>query len=119
MSWMDYLFGTASRVAKKTFGDLRAEFQAGKEGKPSPGAKQRAPAPASRPAGPPWWQVLKVPRGATLAEVTAAYRELARQNHPDKVAHLSEQIRRVADQETRRINAAYEEAQKALGGRRR
>lgn len=53
-----------------------------------------------------------------MPEAAAAYRELIQKNHPDKVAQLSERIRRVAEEETRRINAAYAEAQRVLGGSR-
>src|SRR4051794_41056940 len=116
MSWFDYIFGVTSQAAKKTWGDMAAEFQAGREGKPSPRDKQRPKAPGpQRPAGPPWWEVLQLPRGASLKQASIAYRELVQKNHPDKVAHLSERIRRVADEETRRINAAYAEAQRMLG----
>lgn len=118
MGWLDFIFGVASRSAKKTFGGLRAEFEAGKAGRPSPHTQpQRTPAPPSVRSGPAWWVVLGVPQGASLAQVTAAYRSLIQKNHPDKVAHLSETIRRVADTETRRINAAYGEAQRMLKGR--
>jgi DnaJ-domain-containing protein 1 len=123
MGWLDFFFGAASRSAKKTFGGLRAEFEAGKAGRPSPTAPQRRAAqqrgPVQVPArpGPAWWVVLGLPQGASLAQVTAAYRDLIQKNHPDKVAHLSETIRRVAETETRRINAAYEEAQRMLKGR--
>jgi len=114
MGWLDFAFGVASQAAKK----LHAEYQAGKTGQPSPAAAKRraSPVPAQRPVGPGWWEILQVPRGASLRQVTAAYRDLMAKNHPDKVAHLSERIRRVADEETRRINAAYEAAQRALGG---
>jgi DnaJ-domain-containing protein 1 len=116
MSWLDYAFGVASRAAKKTLGEMKEEYQAGREGRPSPKAAARPDSgPAPRPAGPSWWEVLKVPRGASLREAAAAYRELIQKNHPDKVAHLSERIRKVADEETRRINAAYAEARRMLG----
>lgn len=116
MSWLDFAFGVASKAAKK----LHAEYEAGRDGRPSPAQEQQRPAAASlrptAPQGPPWWEILRVPRGATLKEVTVAYRELIAQNHPDKVAHMSERIRRVADEETRRINAAYETARRVLKG---
>ena len=116
MSWLDYLFGVTSRAAKNTWSEMRSEYQAGREGRPSPQSAQRpSPAAAPRHAGPAWWEVLKLPRGASLQEAAAAYRDLIQKNHPDKVAHLSERIRRVADEETRRINAAYEEARRMLG----
>jgi hypothetical protein len=113
LSWLDFAFGVASRTAKK----LHAEFEAGRKGEPSPAEEQRRRASVPRqsaPHGPPWWEILRVPRGASLREVTAAYRDLIAQSHPDKVAHLSERIRRVADEETRRINAAYEAARRVL-----
>lgn len=113
MSWLDFAFGVASRTAKK----LHAEYQAGKDGRPSPAEAQRrrpTPAPATRPAVPPWWEVLRVPRGSTLKEIAAAYRDGISKNHPDKVAHLSDKLRQVAEYETRRLNAAYEEAKRAL-----
>jgi len=115
MSWLDFAFGMASRTAKK----LHAEFEAGRKGEPAPGVGKQAPhpKPLSRPPGPGWWEVLRVPQNASLREVTASYRTLIAQNHPDKVAHLSEKIRRVAEEETRRINAAYEAAQRALNRR--
>ena len=116
MSWLDFAFGVASKAAKK----LHGEFEAGRAGQPSPAEARPRPASPQGPQaeGSAWWKVLRVPSGASRQEVSAAYRELVAQNHPDKVAHLSERIRRVADEETRRINAAYEAAQRALSGRK-
>jgi DnaJ-class molecular chaperone len=116
MSWFDYFFGAASKKATSTWSEMVAEYKAGREGRPSPQAPKRPPSPAApRATGPAWWEVLHVPRGASLRDAAAAYRELIQKNHPDKVAHLSERIRRVADEETRRINAAYAEARRMLG----
>jgi len=117
MGWLDFAFGVASRAVKKTAAELRTEYQAGKEGKLSPREKAaHRPGPAPARVGPAWWEVLGVPRGASLAVAVAAYRDRIRQNHPDKVAHLSAAIRQVAEAETRRLNAAYAEAQRVLGG---
>ena len=113
MSWLDFACGVASRAAKK----LQAEYEAGRRGEPPPVARKRAVPSAlvRRSEKPVWREVLGVPEGASLREVTAAYRRLIARNHPDKVAHLSERIRRVAEEETLRINAAYEVAQRLLG----
>lgn len=40
--------------------------------------------PAARPALRPWWTVLAVPPHATEDMVTAAYRRLAKEHHPDR-----------------------------------
>lgn len=112
MSWLDYALGVASRTVGKTWDEMRTEYVAGRTGKESAAMK---PGPAR--VGPAWWEVLGVPRGAGLKEAAAAYRERIRQNHPDKVAHLSAAIRRVAEDETRRLNAAYAEARRTLGAK--
>ena len=113
MSWLDFAFGLASRAAKK----LHAEYRAGLEGEPLPAERPRRVGAPSPPVVLRWYEVLGVSREASVGEITAAYRESIAKNHPDKVAHLSERIRRVAEDETRRINAAYEAARRALGGR--
>ncbi len=108
---LEALFGIATAAAKKAFVRLRDEYRAGRDGTPEPA---RAP----QRVGPPWWTVLGVPQQATREQIVAAYRDALRKTHPDKVAHLSEKLRQVAEQETRRINAAYEEAQQSLARRR-
>lgn len=79
-------------------------------GVPRPTA--RGPSPKPRPsAGPGWdpWRVLGVTRGASREEVTAAYRDLMKRYHPDRVADLGEELRRVAHEKTVEIQRAYDE----------
>lgn len=61
------------------------------------------------------YDVLEVSRSATNEEVKDAYRELAKKHHPDKVAHLGEDIKRAATEKFQKINAAYEEIKKERG----
>lgn len=49
---------------------------------------------------------LKLPFQA--GDIQEAYRRLASQYHPDKVQHLGAEIRALAEQKSREINAAYE-----------
>ncbi len=109
---LETFLAMAAAAAKKAFVRLRNEYRAGREGQPDPAR------PLPRQTGPAWWTVLGVRETASRDQVVAAYRDALRKTHPDKVAHLSDKLRQVADQETRRINAAYEEAQQALGRRR-
>ena len=44
---------------------------------------------------------------ATFDQVRSAYRELVKGYHPDKVAHLGPDLRRVAEAKTKEINSAY------------
>ncbi|MBX8465813.1 J domain-containing protein [Deinococcus sp. RIT780] len=58
-------------------------------------------------------EVLEVSPTATLEDIKAAYRRLAKQYHPDRVASLGPEFRLLAEQRMKQINAAYE----ALTGR--
>jgi len=57
-----------------------------------------------------WYQVLKVDPDATIKEIKSAYHLQLKQNHPDNVATLGITIIEAAEKQTKRINAAYEEA---------
>ena len=54
------------------------------------------------------YEVLGVALTATKGELSKRYRELARKCHPDRVADLDDEIRRVADRKFRRLTRAYE-----------
>jgi DnaJ like chaperone protein len=57
--------------------------------------------------------VLGLAAGASHDEVKQAWRKLSLENHPDRVAHLGEEFRRLAGERMRRINAAYETLKQA------
>jgi hypothetical protein len=59
---------------------------------------------------PPWHDVLGVPRDATHEQIVSAYRARMSEYHPDKVANLGPDIRALAEQKAKEINAAYAEA---------
>jgi DnaJ like chaperone protein len=61
------------------------------------------------------YDVLEITSGATDEEVKKAYREMAKKHHPDKVAHLGEDIRKSATEKFQKISAAYEEIKKQRG----
>ena len=65
------------------------------------------------------YQELGVSREASDAEVKRAYRRLMNEHHPDKLAArgLPEEMRRVAEERTREIRAAYDTVREARGMR--
>jgi len=61
------------------------------------------------------YSILEITPDATDEEVKKAYRRLAIQYHPDKVAHLGEDIKKSATEKFQKLNAAYEEIKKQRG----
>ena len=57
-----------------------------------------------------WFSVLGLSPSAGLDEVKQAYKLQIKRNHPDRVHGMSPSFRRLAETETKKLNAAYEEA---------
>jgi hypothetical protein len=60
------------------------------------------------------YQVLGIPQGASIEEITAAYRKLALENHPDRVSGMAEEFQILAEKRMKIINAAFDELKKSL-----
>ena len=61
------------------------------------------------------YKVLGLTPQATDEEVKRAYRKLALEHHPDRVAKLGDDVRRAAEKKFQEINAAKERIYKARG----
>ena len=63
---------------------------------------------AGEVGGEQYYAVLGLDKGATMDEIKKAYRKLSMKYHPDKVRHLGEEFRTIAEQKMKEINAAYD-----------
>jgi DnaJ like chaperone protein len=54
------------------------------------------------------YATLGLAKGASPEEIKKAYRKLSMQYHPDKVRHLGDEFRTIAEEKMKEINAAYD-----------
>jgi len=59
-----------------------------------------------------YYEVLGLKQGASQEDIKKAYRALSKEYHPDKVSHLGEEFRVVAEEKMKEINVAYQELKK-------
>ena len=59
-----------------------------------------------------YYDVLGVNKSASQEELKSAYRKLAVKYHPDKVGHLGEELRLIAEEKFKAVNEAYQNIKK-------
>ena len=59
----------------------------------------------------PWdpYKILEIERGASQDDIKQAYRQLAGKYHPDKVEHLGDEFKVLAEKRFKEIQQAYQE----------
>ena len=60
------------------------------------------------------YKILGVAPGLSLGEYRKAWRELVQQYHPDKTAHLGEELQKLAHEKTQMLNRAFETVKKHI-----
>ena len=61
------------------------------------------------------YKILEVSPSATDTEIKKAYRKMAGKYHPDKVTHLGEELRSLAEEKFKSLNDAYQAIKKQRG----
>lgn len=79
--------------------------------------RQRQEAASSGQMEEQYYAVLGLEIGADFAEIKKAYRQLSMQYHPDKVGHLGEEFKKIAEEKMKEINVAYGYFEKKFSGR--
>jgi DnaJ like chaperone protein len=70
--------------------------------------RERQQTSASRDTAEQYYAVLGLEPGADMESIKKAYRKLSMTYHPDKVSHLGDEFRAVAEEKMKEINAAYD-----------
>ncbi|WP_053990021.1 molecular chaperone DjiA [Mangrovimonas sp. TPBH4] len=58
------------------------------------------------------YKILEIEQSASVEDIKAAYRKMAKKYHPDRVIHLGEEHRKGAEEKFRQVQEAYEQLQK-------
>ena len=98
LCWYHFVYRKKTRPGPET----QRRYQYSKEGNQQPRSDE-----ASKEKAP--HEVLGVEKGASMEEIKAAYRELANQYHPDKVTHLGEEFKILAEKRFKEIQKAYQQ----------
>ena len=61
------------------------------------------------------YTILEINSSAKDNEVKRAYRKMANKYHPDKVAHLGDDLRKIAEEKFKAVNNAYQTIKKERG----
>jgi DnaJ like chaperone protein len=69
--------------------------------------RQRQEAATSGQVEEQYYAVLGLEKGTDFVEIKKAYRKLSMQYHPDKVGHLGEEFKKIAEEKMKEINVAY------------
>jgi DnaJ-domain-containing protein 1 len=98
-----------AREAEQDLKRKREEEQRAREQKrkDESSRKSNSSAPTTK-NGAYYGKVLGLVGKVTMSDVKKKYRELVSQYHPDKVNHLGDKLKKVAEQEMKEINEAYE-----------
>lgn len=64
--------------------------------------------PSNKLLPPECFKILEIERSATPDEIKKAYKKKISECHPDKTGHLSPTLRRLAEEESKKINIAYD-----------
>lgn len=109
--WLFFRFLDGAFGLRPRGGDGRSSSPPGGPHARNPGKRQRPQSQRIEAL-----KVLSLPPGANDEQVRAAYRDLARKFHPDRVEHLGPELVELTGEKFKQVQQAYEQL---IGTRRR
>ncbi len=109
---------TELELARKiaAFLKIRSYEQQTMEGKYRYGRAGTGPGSSPASQEKQYYAILGVSKDSDFAAIKKAYRKLSMQYHPDKVAHLGDEFKGVAEEKMKEINGAYDYFKKKYNG---
>ncbi len=108
-AWKVRLCLSRANAAAEFATALRSAMSGRKADHPNGHSEAPPPKPAPTAGLAAAFSLLGLKTGAPLEDASAAYKSLAAQSHPDKVAHMAPEFRELAERKMRELNAAYEQ----------
>ena len=59
------------------------------------------------------YKILEISKNSTDDELKKAYRKMAVKYHPDKVSHLGDEVKKLAEEKFKMVNQAYSNIKKS------
>lgn len=111
LGWVEDLlvFAVALWLANRMRSSAPADATSGQGDEPRSSDSDTLRDPPTPPLAKTPWQVLDIEPDASEEDIDAAYKAKLMQYHPDRVAHLGEDIQRLAHEKTLEIQRAYEQ----------
>ncbi len=93
--------------------------RASREDAPPDTGEDASRPPAATATDPPDpYEILGVPSSASAEAIQAAYKARMQEYHPDKVAHLGEELQQLAHRKALEIQQAYQQLRRPKGAAR-
>jgi len=106
-----FLIALLTYFYRKQLRDYTARSTQESRGQDERGRSSRAQAEESESSSDPY-RILGIESSASGEEIQAAYKARMHEYHPDKVAHLGEELQKVAHRKAVEIQHAYEQLRK-------
>ena len=101
-------FAGSGRYYQSTDGGFQQKRAGNYSGKSRSGSKDQFYEDSAEREWDPY-RILGIPRSASIEEIKHAYRELAAKYHPDKLEHLGDEFKVLAEKRFKEIQQAYQE----------